>query len=173
MKNAVSNVKTITAVVIGFLIVGLLIFSVNYYYERTAETGEREFICTGEECFVTMHIHSEIEFDLCGEDFNLGREVGALETDHTHKEHNKIHWHSPLTANRETQEVMDYSPLSLENTFAAFGKTLNSTCFEQWCTGNACNGKAAKLIIEVNGVEAVENEQYIWKDGDKILIKLK
>lgn len=172
-KPHLLSMKTIAAIIVGFLVVGLLAFSVQHYYERTEETGEREFFCVGEECFVTMHIHTEIEFDLCGEGFDLGREEAALEEAHTHKENNKLHWHAPLPADPQTQEILDYSNLTLENTFASLGRTLNSTCFENWCTGNTCNGRASQLTIEVNGVElAVEKEKYIWKDGDKILIKL-
>ena len=164
--------KTIAAIIVAFLVVGLLAFSVQHYYERTEETGEREFFCAGEECFVTMHIHSDVEFDLCGEDFNLGREEAQLDEVHTHKESNLLHWHAPLSADPQTQEILDYSNLTLENTFASLERTLNSTCFEHWCTGNICNGRTAELTIEVNEVEPIEKEKYVWNDGDKILIKL-
>ncbi len=171
-KPHLLSVKTIAAIVVTLLVFGLIGFSVQRYYEKTSEAGEREFFCAGEECFVTMHIHSEVDFDLCGEYFDLGKEEAALEEVHTHKEKNKLHWHAPLPADPQTQEIIDYSNLTLEHTFASLGRTLNSTCFEQWCSGNICKGKTTAFNIVVNGVQRTEKEKYVWSDGDKILIKL-
>ncbi len=166
------DVKTIAAIVIGFLIVGLLAFSVKHYYDRTGETGEMEFFCVEEQCFVTIHVHADVEFDLCGQDFSLSKEEGALEEVHTHKESNTLHWHAPLPAD-ENGSIVDYTNMSLGNTFKSLEYNLNSTCFETWCNGTQCNGEPGELLIYINDVESAEREKYIWKDGDSILIKFK
>jgi len=102
----------------GYSIAIILLLFIGYsYYVFTLTASEEEGItvCAKDECFWAAHIHADLFINICGENIDLGLEKGPLDSVHTHKEKNRLHFHERLTVDPETREVSDYGPLRLES----------------------------------------------------------
>lgn len=166
-KSSPKAAKTILFFTILLVIVMALVYFARIYSRTEEASGGGIQFCEQGRCFLTTHIHADVEGMLCGEQVKLPLEKGPLDDVHTHKERNKLHWHAPLEVHPETKEVLDWGKLTLGNSFAQLGFAYADGCFGEWCTGKTmCDGKLGTLTIRVNGQEA--DEEYVWKDGDKI-----
>ena len=153
------EVKLIIWSVVILAIVTLLSYSVYVYYASDAESGI--IICNDEgECNIAMHIHADIDVEVCGEKINFPLESGDLAGQHTHKERNLMHWHSITAVNPVTKEVLNPEEFYVQ-------EFLNQMEFE---LPKDCNGEPAELQVFVNNGGREELLEYPWKDRDKIRI---
>lgn len=173
-KRAKSAKKFLYALiaVAAIAAIGYMIYSVQLYKESGAEEeGLVACDANGENCIIASHGHAEIEVNICGEDVNFPLEKGDLSKQHTHKERNLIHWHDRLPYDKKTGTVTDWSAFKLGGFFEQMEMRFNSTCVGNYCNSDRCpSGDAGQLKMWINDKENMEFDQYIWKDGDNILI---
>lgn len=133
-------------------------YSVEQYNAQNAAEGI--LICNEGECFKTIHIHSDIEFDLCGESYTLPRETGPLDGLHTHKEKNYLHFHEKVDVDAETLENLYHESLSAQEVLDIF----------ELEPSDYCESDNVRIYVTVNGEEPEEGLEYNWVDGDDIVI---
>lgn len=151
------------------VLIGLL-YSV-YYVKITGAESEGIKVCKGGQCFLALHIHSQLDLEVCGESIIMEKEEGDLGELHTHKELNLIHFHEKLPMDADGKEVTDWSQLKLGKFFEAMEFPFSSQCFGKYCNGDACSGGTeGKVHMWVNNKPNEEFEHYVWKDGDEIKI---
>lgn len=158
-KNPVPVIILIT---VGVVILGLIIYSVSVY-KKSEESTKGFFICNKENtiCELSEHIHADVHMTVCGQQVNFPKEKGRLDRQHTHKEKNKIHWHARIGVDPTTREPLDKTPL----TIAAFLKEVDYT-LPLSCPAN----QYPILSVIVNGNTAQDRLQYVWKDGEQIVM---
>lgn len=135
----------------------LIAYSVQEYNRQTEASGIT--ICKENECIKTLHIHSDITFDLCGKSTRLARETGELVGLHSHKEKNQLHFHDKIQLDPDTLEQRLDKRLSLREIL----KTLDLTP-DEYCGGSG----PFETIFTVNGEVPGEGLDYNWKDGDDL-----
>ncbi len=139
-------------------------YSIQQYNSEGASEGI--VVCDETSCILTVHIHADIAFDLCGEHITLPRETGPLDGLHTHKEKNYLHFHDKVPMNFEKykaskeKEVLFDKRLTLQEILDVFA--LNPTTY--------CGSEEVTTTWQVNGAEPQEGVQYNWKDGDDITL---
>jgi len=142
----------------------LLIFAIGYLVKMSIDEYKSQaeamgiVVCSEEGCIKTMHIHSDIEFDLCGQSLTLPRETGPLSGLHTHKEKNYLHFHDEVQLNSDTKEQLFEKRLSIQEVMEIF----------QIDAGSYCGDSEVKIRVLVNELEPQEGLGYNWKDGDHI-----
>ena len=142
-------------VIVGLIV--LISYSIQQYNSQTEAEGIT--ICKESECIKTLHIHSDITFDLCGKTTTLERETGELVGLHSHKEKNYLHFHDKVQLDPDTLEQRLDERLSLREIL----KTLDLT------PGDYCEGSGlVETIFKVNGEVPGEGLDYNWKDGDNL-----
>ncbi len=166
-KKKKFNIKPVlTGLVLGAVFIGLG-YSVAYFYQAGGERGY--VVCDDGACEIAVHWHAELELSTCGERYLLPKEAGSLDEQHTHKEPNRLHFHS-LTKATEDGELLEPERLTAGGLFKQLNMPFNSECFKDKCNGDLCNGQPGKVTMSVNGVPNTEFENYVWKDGDVIRI---
>ena len=154
-KNKTKKLATLW-ILLGIIL--LLFYSVSYYYSVGAESGI--IVCNKEECSIAMHIHADIDTEICGEKIKFPLEKGDLSKLHTHKERNLIHWHDTTPIDIETKERLRPEDLSIRSFFEQMEFNLPENC----------NGRKSELKVLVN--EREENLDYSYEDNDYIIVKL-
>lgn len=153
------RVKLIIRSAVILAIVALLSYSVYFYYASDAESGI--ISCNDEgECNIAMHIHADINVEVCGKKINFQLEKGDLSGQHTHKERNLMHFHDVTSIDPETNELLSPEDFIIK-------EFLNQMEFE---FPEDCNEEPAELQIFVNNMEREELLEYSWKDDDKVKI---
>ena len=153
------GVKPIIWIVGILVIVAILSYSVSFYYESDAESGI--IICNDEgKCSIAMHIHADIDMEVCGEKINFVLEKGDLSGQHTHKERNLMHFHDVTPIDSETRELLSPEEFTIK-------EFLNQMEFE---LPENCNEKQVELKVFVNNIEIKESLEYPWKDGDNVKV---
>jgi len=155
--------KITIASVIG-VVLAFLGYSVFTYKTSTQET-EGFFTCNKEVtvCEISQHIHANLDLTVCGKEIKLEKEEGNTTTaQHTHKEENRLHWHSRLPADPKTRLPLDTTPLTLVSTLSDLG-----IAFPPNCPTN----RNPKTSVSVNGLPQSSGLQYVWKDGDQIVVE--
>ena len=154
--------------IIGAVLAVFLLYSVyNYWYEDISVSGLETCDETG--CRISMHWHSYLdEMSVCGKIVERPWETGDLAGPHTHKD-NKIHLHTILEINPETKEITDRYPNTLGGFFDSIDWKFDSTCFKDTC--DTCEGVQAATMVWVNGKEAFDFRNHVWKDGDKVVVE--
>ncbi len=109
-----------------------------------------------QKCFYTAHDHMELKIIISEKEQDIGFEKGDLQKSHTHADKSKIHWHSTLDVNPVNKEVIDWSPHSLKSALQELG-------FDNLGTGTT---------VILNGKVDTEGLNYIWKDLDKIEVRV-
>ncbi|PIQ78360.1 hypothetical protein COV82_01190 [Candidatus Peregrinibacteria bacterium CG11_big_fil_rev_8_21_14_0_20_46_8] len=145
---------------VALLAAGALVYYSIVQY-RAGDAQEGIVVCSEEVCYKTVHIHADIDFDLCDTAYVLPRETGPLQSVHTHKEKNFLHFHDKIELDVLTKEQKSDVRLSMENVLQTFELTPQKFC------GTA----DVQILITVNGRE--ENLAYEWRDGDDITIQFK
>ena len=169
VKLALRLVKVIMylAVIAVLILVGYSF----YYFNLTSSESTGITVCEGNECFWAAHIHAELQVLVCGEELYLPLESGDLSATHIHKERNQLHFHERLPVDPETKEVTDFSPLRLGVFFEKTTIPFTPDCIGDHCNGDLCNGIPGTLTMTVDGQPNTEFQDYIWKEGDTIIIK--
>lgn len=110
---------------------------------------------------IALHIHSNLEIKINGEDFpiptNIGVETGIMRPLHTHDATGEVHIEGPYSRDFKIEEF-----------FQVWNKTFNSTCIFEHCTSN--NGNSTLRML-VNSQENQQFENYIMRDNDEIVIE--
>lgn len=150
--------------------IGYLTYAIYVYYTEGVQNGV--VICeTGGACFRTMHVHADVEIEICGEQIKLPLEKGSLDGPHTHKERNKIHFEGKPAIDTVSKQLLDISPLKLGTFMQVMGVRFDVQCLDNKCNGDLCDGKPGMVGMFVNGKENKEFQNYVWKDGDQIVIR--
>lgn len=154
--------KIIIALIILLLAVWLIVFSLREYDRQQAALGI--IVCNDKgDCIKTVHIHADVEFDLCGQTYILPREGGVLSGLHTHKEKNYLHFHDELKLDPVTRKELSDKRLSLQEIIDMFELDPQEFC-----------GRAdVEISALVNGQEPAEGLDYNWNDGDDMTIIFK
>jgi len=153
------EVKLIIWSVVILTIVAFLAYSVSFYYVSDAESGI--ISCNDEgECNIAMHIHADIDVEVCGKKINFQLENGDLSGQHTHKERNLMHFHDVTSIDPNTNELLRPEDFIIK-------EFLNQMEFE---FPEDCNGESGELKVFVNNIEKEELLEYPWKDDDKVKI---
>lgn len=149
------------------IILGFLAYSA-YTFTNSDEQEKGFVVCNPDKtiCTLSQHIHADIEVNVCGEDITFEREKGLTTEMHTHKERNYMHWHDQIKIDPITQEVLPEERDRI--TVQAFLNQMEFT-FPTSCPGNP----KPTLTMMVNEVENEQRLQYVWVDGDDILIEYK
>ncbi len=142
-----------------------------YYYLSTAEKVEEYDVCVDGRCIKTFHTHADISFDICGRNINLPLEKGDLAGPHTHKERNMLHFHERLPYDPNTGQLLETRPLTVGAFMNEMDIRFNDRCIAEYCNGDLCpDGKPGTVRMFINEQPNTEFGQYVWKDGDEILI---
>lgn len=155
------KLKTIIWIIALGALIGLGYFSLQQYKEGQAELGI--IICNDDECIKTLHIHADIEFDLCGQTHVLEREEGPLSGLHTHKEKSRLHFHDQVKLNPLSKVALPDERLSIRQIMKVY----------QIEPEAVCQNKDVDITVLVNGQEPKEKLDYNWKDGDQIKLIFK
>ena len=142
-------------------VVALLAYStIQYQSEGIEQTGI--IVCNTEECLKAVHIHADIKLNMCGTFITLPREDGHLDSEHTHKEKNYLHFHERISLDPVTKEELPEPRLRV-------GRVMEDYSLEpkllQYCPPNP------KVEVLINGEIAPEGMQTQWKNGDDILLR--
>ncbi|MDH5596589.1 MAG: hypothetical protein OEY44_00670 [Candidatus Peregrinibacteria bacterium] len=150
------SLKSVLIVLLIVAIGYLVKMSIDEYKSQAEAMGI--VVCSEEGCIKTMHIHSDVEFDLCGQSLTLPRETGPLSGLHTHKEKNYLHFHDEVQLNSDTKEQLFEKRLSIQELLEIF----------QIEAGDYCGDSEVKTRVIVNDLEPEDGLEYNWKDGDNI-----
>lgn len=161
-KQGFFQEKLLTIIGMCLLISMFAIFGAfAYIYKTSDEKQEGFFVCDTEDkiCELSQHIHADIDMRICGQDITFSKEKGHTDRQHTHKERNKIHWHSRIQVDSKTREPLDATPLTIASFLEEMDYTLPASC-----TYN----NNPKLTVQVNDALVEKGLKYVWKDGDGI-----
>lgn len=139
------------------------------FQSGAASTGVVTCVKEGE-CYLTAHIHAYIPITLCGKEFRLPIETGALTGPHTHEEKNIAHWHDRLPYDNVLKQPKDVTPFTLDVFFKAVHIPFDIRRIGTARNGDLCEGKSGTVKMFVNGIENSDYERYVWKDHDVIAI---
>lgn len=163
------KIKNILLTELILLIFFGLIYSVAQYYNQDVEQGI--IICKNQnDCSLSQHTHADLEVSVCGKEHIFPFEKGDLDKAHTHKEKNKIHFHTLLKVDPLTNEILDPTELKIKSFFKQMGERFDANCILDKCNGDLCSTTPGKTSMTVNTIENSQLENYIWKDGDTIRI---
>ncbi|MBI5266003.1 MAG: FixH family protein [candidate division Zixibacteria bacterium] len=118
----------------------------------------------------TAHVHAYVPIFICGEEYRLPTEVGALTGPHTHEEKNTIHWHDKLPYDVAAQKILDTKPLALGAFFSALDVPFGPDQVTDTVSPGTCGGKPATLKMFVSGKSSDAWGDYVWRDRDVIAI---
>lgn len=134
-----------------------------FTYQNSQQEKEGFFTCSkdGKICEISLHIHSEIQMNVCGEEIIFPKEKGNISKQHTHKEKNKLHWHATMKVDPTTRKPLDSTPLNLSSFLKQMEYELPKSCPQNIYP---------KLEVSVNGKNSEDKLNYIWEDADKISV---
>lgn len=165
-----------------FLLFLLIGWGLMEYYEQKAEQGI--VVCEDpvqkQNCVIAMHVHFTVHGSVCGEEIDMLREHGHLDETHTHKEHNRAHWHDTLPWNEQERKLLDNEPLQFGAFFKGMGLELTDSCIKmpgspRFCTGDPCPGSSAPGRLRVwrhyheetdQGEELSSWQNTLWEDEE-------
>jgi len=161
--------RTAALALILLAVIGL---SYSVYIVYTSGAAQRGvFVCISEsECYWSAHIHAEVDVNICGEEYRFPVEKGPLNGPHTHEEKNLIHFHERLRIDPVTKEILDTKPLTLGSFFDNMEVSFDNDRVLNKINGDLCNGQPGTVKMFVNGKPSSDFRDYVWKDGDKIII---
>jgi len=159
-KKPKINYKKIRNLTIIIAVFGLLFYgfywtfsNMNSYIDLPAKE-----INIGGHQNIALHIHSELNILIDGEEFeipaNIGISEGIMRPLHTHDSTGEIHIEGPYRRDFTLGEFFDI-----------WGKTLNQRCIFDYCTDKG------ELKMYINGNENQEFGNHILQDGEDILIE--
>jgi len=153
-------IKKIRNWAIFILIIGFAIWAIYALMTgpNSFDTLSASEINIGSHKNIALHIHSDLEIKINNQSFpipaNIGIQTGIMRPLHTHDATGEIHIEGPYARDFKIGEFFD-----------VWGETFNSSCIFEQCTENG------KLKMLVNEQESQQFENYILKDGDKIVIE--
>lgn len=141
------------------LAIAALVF-VSLPYQQKIQSGW-VVTCDNGECVASGHFHFDLALTVCGQPVQLEAEAGKLSSHHTHKEPNKIHWHSALPAEGKTRQPRTNALLTLDKVLQDFS------------ISKQCDDRPAGYTVAVNGKPSdLAALSYQWQDGDNIEITI-
>ncbi len=161
--------KKIIKIVAGLLVLGVAVYfgkmAIDEYNRQIEAQGI--VVCQDEDCIKTMHIHADIEFDLCGEKLALPREIGPLTGLHTHKERNYLHFHDEVDLDYQTREQEFDQRLSIQEVIEIFGVDPDEHCGTDDVSIRA-QVKHSENFKDYDEQWTPVDLDYNWQDGDLI-----
>ena len=166
-KKKSRNIKKILIFIFSIfviILISLLSYSV-YVYQNSEEEEQGFFICNEDKtiCELSQHIHAHIDMNICGQNYTFPRETGRTDEMHTHKEKNLMHWHAPVHVDPATQAVLPQDQNRV--TVRAFLDQAKYA-FPETCPNN----QTPVLEVIVNNEIKPEGLDYVWIDGDNVVI---
>ena len=146
------------------IILSALGYGIWYSVEQYNLAAENITVCTDSGCIRTMHTHSDLDLSICGTKIQLPREVWALNSLHTHKEKNYLHFHDKVPLRADGSLTPD-TRLTLEHIFETFDIDTTQMCGQPL--------ENLELTVLINGEPAVDGLGSLWKDHDIISINVK
>ena len=172
MKKRVKSSHLLRGIIYFVIVIVVAYFAYSIYtYYRTGVSGI--VVCNPDgECIATGNdIHAYLDVEICGIKTYFPLEAGSVEGQHTHKERNKLHWHSKLSIDEKTGEILDKEAMKIGNFFDSIDYRFTKSCIGDYCNGDRCaGGEEGKLRMWVNGKETKAMREYSWKDDDEIKI---
>ncbi|HEY4475108.1 MAG TPA: hypothetical protein VJB92_00035 [Candidatus Paceibacterota bacterium] len=164
------NMKAAIIWPVIIILAGVLAYSLYVTLKANPSAGVVTCVASGE-CFWTAHVHAFVPISICGEEFRLPIEKGALGGPHTHEEKNTIHWHDRLPYDKKTQSITETEPLTLGAFFDALEIQFNDQSIAEKINGGRCSdGAIGSIKIFANGELITNARNHIWKDKDVIAI---
>jgi hypothetical protein len=128
----------------------------SFSASTAAEEGERllNTLLTGHES-LAMHIHVRLRIIVDGAEVRVPAGIGVLPDGrmrviHTHDETGVIHVESPK-----------YMEFTFGDFLKIWGKSLNSTCFDDLC---------GEVWLSANGGYVADPHSYVLRDGDELVL---
>jgi hypothetical protein len=157
------------------IIILILLWGVSAFQNSEAEDGI--VVCNDDgQCTISVHTHWYLEGNICGVEISLPSEEGELSQSHTHKEHNRAHFHDTLPYNNQDQTILPEASarLSIKAFFDQIEIPFTDGCYDGTCTGDLCNGNPGKFTytVDVKGLpkELDSLENYVYSDEETIRI---
>ncbi len=111
-------------------------------------------------CFWVAHIHADFKVSRCGAQVELNKEFGDLYASHTHKEPDRLHWHSVLPADEATRKPSNTSSLTVGAALQVLDIETETPCRP--------DQSAPRVTVRVNSKSS--DLDYVWQDGDEIAV---
>ncbi len=166
--------KVVNILIYLVVLIAVILLAYSYFaYKKSLGEGENFVVCDQDNnCIIALHVHSEVEIKVCGEEIKIPLEAGDKTATHTHKERNLLHFEERLRYDNNTKTILEKEPITLKTFFnyPDINIRFNSTCIDGKCNGDVCNNSPGTLKFYVNDIENNKYENYVWKDGDKIKI---
>ncbi|MBI2079630.1 hypothetical protein HYT84_02605 [Candidatus Micrarchaeota archaeon] len=163
---------------IGLILVLIIVVVVLVYaameFQRTEQEKKGILVCNeaGSKCTISYHWHAILDAYICGEKLHFPLETGDVSlSPHTHKDSDKMHIHITSEVNPKTREILNKEALKIKEFFRQTKIHFNNSCINGKCNGDLCGGKTGTVKMIVNEKPNYEFENYVWKEGDKILIE--
>ena len=173
-KKKVNNlVKYSIYLIILLIAIGLAYSVYSFKKSSSGENSESFIVCKDENnCIATMHIHADIEIDVCNQKLDLPLEAGNKRGSHTHKERNLLHFEERLSYNNKTHKIIDVEPLRLKSFFnhESVNIKFSNECIGDKCNNDLCNNVPGSIRMFVNDVENFQFHDYVWNVDDNIKI---
>jgi hypothetical protein len=167
------SISKIATSVVAMVLIYLAVIFVRSYQESQIES-EGIITCNDKVCEKSVHIHAQVQALVCGQELDIKRHKGDTDQQHTHDEKSLMHIHETITLDPSTKEILDPSPLFINNFFENMDINFTQTCLADKCNGDLCpDGHPGKVTVTVNGVVSPDVEKYIWQDGDNIIVSYK
>ncbi len=169
LKGKKKNIKrSITLSVILLIAAGVAYSLYVTFTSGAAQSGI--IVCPSEnECYWTAHVHTYVPIKVCGEDVRLPIEKGSLAGPHTHEEKNIIHWHERLLYDKNTQKLVDATPLTLGAFFDAIEVQFTEDSILDKKNNDQClDNTGGTLKMFVNGKYMPPSRDHVWKDREVI-----
>src|SRR3989344_5022715 len=161
--NPWGSINGIILIVLG----AALVYGGYAYFLSSAE--EITF-CEDDRCFWSANIQADLLVSLCGNVLDLGQEKGSEQGTHIHQQR-EVHFHDQLPWDPEAKRVTNWDNLRIQQLFDSFGIRLADSCLADKCNGDYCGEKPGTLTMSVNGVLKPEMGNYVWQNGDQMVIR--
>lgn len=166
-KKAIN--RSIVLSIVAVIVAGI-VYSVVYTIRSGAATAGVVTCLDSGECFWTAHIHAYFPITICGKEYSLPVEKGALNGPHTHEERNISHWHDRLPYDKSSGKITKTDPLLVSSFFQGIEVSLTNATIADQNVGDTCNGQPATLKAFVNGKYTPDIINHIWQDKEVISI---
>lgn len=167
-SQTLSPLRILSGIIV-LILVAAGIYSYREYQNSEIETGGL-IVCNEKgECQKSLHMHANLDVSICGQNKDLPKDTGRLDSVHTHKEKNLLHFEERLPADKNGN-ILNTEPLALKAALDGILKMKASgQCIGDYCNGGKCsNGKKANWQLTANGEKQEDFQNYVWKDGDKL-----
>jgi hypothetical protein len=147
---------------LGLIVVVILFFALRGIPENKSMPDNKGTLA--------IHIHPKLFITINGKPYPIPRNIGVtignvIDTQLSGMDMSPVHTHEDASQGIIHVESLVRRDFTLGYFFRVWGKTFNSQCIFDYCSGN---GKVLKMFVD--GKESNEFENHVFKDGEKIEI---